>query len=80
MTSETLQQVLGWCTLINFAILMVWFLMFLLAHGFMYRKHAAMFRMSVETFDALHYGLIGGYKLLIIVFNLVPYLALHLAK
>jgi len=39
----------------------------------MYKK---LFRLSVETFDAIHYAGPAFYKICILLFNLVPYLVL----
>ncbi|MAT69316.1 MAG: hypothetical protein CMJ58_07290 [Planctomycetaceae bacterium] len=80
MTAELLSSWLGWSTLINVAILAAWFAFFTLGHDLMYRLHAQMFRMSVETFDAIHYGAMAAYKLGIILLNLTPYVALYLAQ
>ena len=65
-----------WCTVINYGLLLVWALLFLLAHDWMLRLHGRWFRLTVEQFDALHYAGMTLYKLAIILFNLVPYLAL----
>lgn len=78
MTLETLHRLLGWCTLINYGILTLWFLLFLGARDWIYRFHGRWFRLSPEQFDALHYGGMTCYKLLVIVFNLTPWLALLL--
>jgi len=79
MTIQTIQSVFGWCAVINTALLILWFLFFVLGHKLMYRAHSRLFKLSVESFDALHYGGMALFKLLIIVFNIAPYLALHIA-
>ena len=76
MSIELLREVLGWCTVINFGILLWWWLWIWLAHDFVYRLHSRWFRIDVERFDAIHYGGIAAYKLAIILFNAVPWLAL----
>ncbi len=78
MTIETIAAVLGWTTLINFALLAWWFLFLIFAHDWTHRLHAKWFRLSPERFDAIHYSLMGVYKMGIIIFNLVPYLALRI--
>jgi len=80
MTLADLQTFFGWCSVINIGILLLWFLFFVLAHNFMYWAHSKLFRFSVERFDELHYMLIAQFKFLIIVFNLVPYVALSLMR
>lgn len=78
MTLETVRAALAWCTVFNVVALLWWFLWFWLAHDFMCRIQGKWFRLSVEQFDALNYAMMGAYKLAIILFNLVPYLALRI--
>ncbi len=78
MTVEMITAVLGWTTLINFALLAWWFLFLALAHDWTLQLHAKWFRFSPEQFDAIHYSLMGVFKMGIIIFNLVPYLALRI--
>lgn len=78
MNVELVMAVLGWCTLINFALLVWWLLFVVFAHEWTYRAHARWFKISEEKFDSIHYSLMGAFKLIVIVFNLVPYLALRI--
>lgn len=78
MSLDTLQSVLGLCALINYGVLMLWFGVFVLAREPLQRLHGRWFRLSSTQFDALHYGAMAAYKLLVLVFNLVPWLALQL--
>lgn len=78
MTIEYVRDLLGWCTLINWVILFLWWGGLCFAGDFFYRMHTKWFGISRETFDAMHYGGLGLFKLLIIVFNMAPYLALRL--
>ena len=79
MTRQDLQAVLGWCTVINFGFMMLWFLAFLVAHDFVYQVHSSMFPgLTPESFDVLHYQLLGFYKLSVMLLNLVPYIALRI--
>ncbi len=76
MTVEMVRLFFGWCTLLNVGLLIWWFLFFWLGHDLMYRYHGKMFKLSVQTFDAIHYGGMAVFKIGIFVFNLIPYLAL----
>jgi hypothetical protein len=76
MSIETVRHFLLWCTVINFGLLLVWNLLFLLPHGWLYRLWGRWFRLSAEQFDAINCAGIILYKMLIILFNLVPYIAL----
>lgn len=78
MSVETLRDAFLWCAVINYGVLLVWFLFFILAHDWMHRLHGRWFRLSVEQFDAIHYAGMAIFKLGIILFNLVPYIALRI--
>ena len=78
MTIDEIKQVLLWCVGINYAVLILWFLVFLYAHDWLYRVHSRWFRLSVENFDIFNYLAIAIYKIVVVVFFLVPLIALHL--
>jgi hypothetical protein len=73
---ELTRDFLLWCTGINYAILLVWFLVFVLARDRIHRFHGRWFRLSAEQFDAVHYAGMAVYKIGVLLLNLVPYLAL----
>jgi hypothetical protein len=77
---ENLRTLLGWCTILNMAMLAVWSLAFVFAHDFVFRMHTRWFRISEERFDEIHYTMMGYYKLAVFLFNLAPYLVLRLAQ
>ncbi len=78
MVMHEILHLLIWCTVINYAILFVWFGVFIFAHDWLYRMHTRWFKLSPEAFDAIHYGGIAVYKLGILLFCLVPLIAIHL--
>jgi hypothetical protein len=39
MTIEVVRRALLWCTVINYGILLMWFLVFILAHDWIYNLH-----------------------------------------
>jgi hypothetical protein len=67
-----------WCTLINYGILLLWFMAFVFAREPIQSLHGRWFRLSAEQFDALHYGAMAVYKIGILLFNLVPWVVLSL--
>jgi hypothetical protein len=81
MTSlEDFTKFLGWCTVINIAIYLVSALIMALMHAPMSQIHAMMF--GLTDVDVLHtyFQYLGHYKIAILVFNLVPYIALKIIK
>ena len=75
---ETL-WLLIWCLVFNYVFLIMWFLVFKFAHDRIYDLHSRWFRISIETFDTVHYLGMSIYKIGILLFNLVPLIALHFA-
>ncbi len=80
MTTDWLLRFLIWCTLINYAVLIVWFLAFANARELLHRLHGRWFRIPADSFDAVHYGGMAAYKIGILLFNLAPLLALCLTS
>ncbi len=79
MAMNEIKGVLLWCVGINYGVLLVWFGVFVYAHEWMYRLHTRWFKLSIETFDALHYAGLSIYKIGVILLNLVPLVALYLS-
>ena len=69
---------LGYCLILNYAILIIWFFAFVFIKNFIKKLHLQWFKLSDTQFDAIHYSAMAIYKILILVFNLVPYIALKL--
>lgn len=80
MEFQALKELLKWCTIINVSLLLISSLMLMLAADFVYGVHGQLFHMTKESFDVVIYSLLGGYKILILVFNLVPYVALQIIE
>lgn len=78
MTAQTLTTFLGWCSVINIAVLMIWFLGIVFARDFIYKIHTKWFKVNPESFDAIHYCGIGIFKLFVNFLNVVPYIALKI--
>lgn len=78
MIIAIVRDALLWCAIINYGILLLWFLVFILAHDWMYLFHGRWFHLTVDQFDMVHYAGMAIFKIGIILLNLVPYIALHL--
>jgi hypothetical protein len=78
MTIEIVRDTLAWCTVINWVLLLLWFLFFALAHDWTYRWHSKWFNLSVDRFDSFNYAGMALFKISIVLFNLAPYLALRI--
>jgi hypothetical protein len=76
MTIDMVREALLWCLIINMGLLLWWFLFFTLGHDWVYRLHGKWFNLSEENFDAINYAAIAFFKILVFVFNVVPYIVL----
>ena len=77
MNSDFLFRFLLCSLAINYAILLIWFVVFVAARNWLRALHGRWFRLSDAAFDAIHYGGMAVYKIGILLFNLVPLLALY---
>jgi hypothetical protein len=76
LSLQFIQQMLGWALIIHYNLLVVWFVVFKYKHAWLYALHHRWFNISENTFDSLHYLLIGIYKILVLIFIAIPYLLL----
>jgi hypothetical protein len=84
MSEETIEllrsvaSVLLYCWLLGFALLFIWFAMFMSLRGFIQRTHGAMFGFSIHELDVIHYCGMGIWKLGVILLYLFPWIAIRL--
>ena len=71
---------LAWCLIINYGLLVVWFIALLSARAAMYRLHSRWFDITESQFKQANYLVFAIYKILVLVFILVPYVALKLIR
>lgn len=80
MTLDEIRIFLLWCAGMNYAVLLIWFLIFVFAHDWMYAMHTRWFKLPAEVFDGIHYTAMAIYKIGILLFNLVPLIAISLVS
>ena len=76
MNINTLQDFFMWSTVINGGLLIFSSLLLLLAGDFVFKLHGRWFPMTREHFNVAIYCFLGFFKIVVIVFNLVPYIVL----
>jgi hypothetical protein len=79
MSVDTLRNFFLWCTVINYLVLVVWFVLIVFPHRWLYRLWGKWFRLPAEQFDTINFAGIALYKVGILLFNLAPYVALRIA-
>ncbi len=78
MTIEMARSFFLWGTLINYGLLVVWYLLFHFAHGGLFRLNGKWVRLSAEQFDMLNVAGMTLYKIGIFLLYLVPLIVLHM--
>ena len=76
MSIYQLTDLFMWCTIINVGLLLLWAVCWLTARDWIYNVHNKWFPMSREKHNVAFYYFMGGFKMLVIVFNVTPYVAL----
>ena len=77
-TIETLTTFLGWCTAINFGVLIVTAIVLVFMRGCVSKIHGKLFKLNDEALSRAYFQYLGQYKIAIIVLNFVPYISLKL--
>ena len=80
MNLSHLSDFLLYSLVINYLILIIWFVVFVFDKDWMKLLHGQWFQLSDQQFDAIHYGGMAVYKIGILLLNLTPYIALHYLK
>ena len=76
MDLQTLTTFFMWCTIINGGLFILWGTFCMFAPDLVYRMQSKWFPMPRETFNVVIYSFLGLFKIVVLVFNLVPYVAL----
>lgn len=78
MELNTLTSVFGWMSVINLGLLIFSTIMLTLCRAPIIRLHRALTGLSEESLKQAYLYFLSIFKLLVIVFNLVPYIVLKL--
>ncbi|MFG0334316.1 MAG: DUF6868 family protein [Maioricimonas sp. JB049] len=76
MDVPALRSFFLWCSVANICVIAVCVLLFLTVPDRIYEKTKRYFRISRRQFDTFVYAYLGMYKILVIVFNILPYVTL----
>jgi hypothetical protein len=77
---EVIAGILIRCFLGGIVLLSAWFLCFAFAGDCIYRLHSRWFSIPRPAFDTLHYALMGLTKIALILFFLLPWIAIRLVS
>lgn len=76
MDIQVLTRFFLWCSLINGGFFLLASLIIMLRPDFIFNIHSRIFKISREQFNMAVYGFLGLMKVVFLVFNLTPYIAL----
>jgi len=80
VTLDQLTCLFMWMTIINVAALTLSFFLIMPLKKVMCRVHAKLFGIPEQSVATAAYAYMGIYKILVIVFNIVPYIALEIVS
>ena len=75
MDIQTLTTFFMWCTIINGGLLILWTAS-MFAPDLVYRTQSKLIPIPRETFNVVMYSFLGLFKIVFLVFNVVPYVVL----
>ena len=75
-TIEVIREFLGWCSVINIVLLIFSAILIIRIRKSVAILHGKMFNLDENYLSQAYFQYLGQYKIAIIVFNIVPYLAL----
>lgn len=68
----------GWCTVINLSVYALSALFIVVLKDFTISIHSNFMGLNASELPALYFKFLGSFKIIIIVFNVAPYIALKL--
>lgn len=76
MNLDQLTEILKWMSIINMSIFVLSALLIMSFRKIICTLHSNLFGINEEKISIILYAYLGIYKIILIVFNIVPYLAL----
>ncbi len=78
MNIATMQTFFGWCAVINVGFLVFTSILIIVMRKIAIRFHSKMFNVDETFLNQAYFEYLGQYKIIVIVFSIVPYLALKI--
>lgn len=76
MNIDQTTEFFKWLTIINVVLFVLNVILILILRRIICKMHGKMFGLSEENISIVLYGWLGLYKVMIVVFNIVPFVAL----
>ena len=78
ITIDAITAFLGWCSVINIGVLLLTTILLIILKDPIVNIHSKLFGLSRDDLPLIYFQYIANYKIAIIIFNLVPYIAMKL--
>ena len=75
-----LRSILGWSAVVNFMLLLFFGVIVVIGKGFIYGIWNTFFDISSDTYDIIVISFIGFWKIAVLVFFLIPYIAMGIVN
>jgi len=76
MDIQTLTTFFTWCTIISGGMLVFWTLFLVFAPDLVYRMQSKFFPIPRATYNVVMFSFLGFFKIMFLIFNLIPLIAL----
>ena len=80
MNMEIVRSFLMWSSIINYALLILWFVLFAFGHDSLKKLCEFAFRRKFEQFDSFNIAGISLYKMMTVFFNVMPWVVLSIIR
>lgn len=78
MTMDKITEFLGWLTVINMGLLIFSSIMIIALRDKIIAIHSKLLNLNANDLNKAYFQFLAQYKILILIFNLVPYVALKI--
>ena len=78
ITFDTLTTFLGWCSVINISVFVFAVIILMTLRESISKIHSKLFGLNPVNLPLTYFQYLGNYKIAIIMFNVVPYIALKI--
>jgi hypothetical protein len=75
---QTMTAFLGWCAVLNIGLLLFTVIWLTVFRDFTKNIHSAILSVDKDILDAMYLQFMGNLKIAVIIFSVVPYLALKI--
>ena len=76
MDINIIVEFLGWCSIVNIGMLFFMFLIIVLFKKSLFLIHGKMFNLDDDFLSKIYFKYLAQYKIITIIFNIVPYFVL----